>query len=553
MSEIDELFRGYCAHVPDPPPGQATRVAQRAVSAAAGRTRTWHRLRRVPRVVAATAAALGAAAILGVLVFLFVQAPDSGQGPSTAPDWGLEVGVRVVPEATDRSLGDLTAMAARVVEARAMSLGIAGVQATEVGPGGLTLTVPAAKADYQIADLLVQANPRVYDLSRDVLATADDPEGLLPALRDAGAKPGARPAYALAMIPRRPGDETNYPSTFGPAASTRQELLQRTQLPERAQIVDVPEGVAIVWVDDYLTSNAAASSGARYWLVRDTPVFTAGDLVTASAIGDRIVPELTGPARQRLADAITAAPGRGADGAVPNLILSLGRGYGTYGAIGLLQADASSPGTPGFRTYDAGSARYVAALLAGGGLEARLSFESTRRFGVEPPLRGDVPNALPRQVTASGIAGLARRDILRILEARHATGTWTLYAARTPQGSDQFWAVPPSTPGEEGFPNGLCDMAPGAPVISSCGVTGTQFEPVSTIGTFTGRVRDDVAQVEARYQSGAVETASVRNGWFLLILPKGPGPREVVALAADGRVLGRLGNPFEPRAYHPEG
>lgn len=550
MNEIDELFRSYCATVPEPPAGQAAIVARRAVSARPTRVRLLDRLPRTRRVVAVSTAALGAAAILGVLVVLFVQAPDRDRSAAAAPDWGLQVGVRVTPEATDRPIADLTARAARIVEARAAAFGIVGVQAAEGGSGRLTVTVPAAKFDLQVADLLAQANPRVYDLSRNVLATAGSPEGLLPALKEAGAQPGVKTAYVVALIPAFPGD--GYPATFGPAAATRQELLKkRDRLPRRMQIVDVPEGVAIVWVDNYLTSSVATSSGARYWLVRDTPLLTADDLVTATGVGDRIVPDLTGPGRQRLADAIAAAPARAADGTVPSLILTLGRAYGNYGAIGLLQVDASSPGTPGFRTYDAGSARFVGALLAGGGLEATLEMQSTNRFGVEPPLRGDVPNALPREVTRSGIAGLARRDILRVLEAPHATGTWTLYAARTPQGNDQFWVIPPSALHQEGFPNGLCEIAPGAPPLSGCGVSGTRFEPTSTLGTYLGRVRDDVARVEARYETGAVVPATVKNGWFLLILPKGTGPKEVVALTADGNVIGRYGSPFEPRAFHP--
>lgn len=153
----------------------------------------------------------------------------------------------------------------------------------------------------------------------------------------------------------------------------------------------------------------------------------------------------------------------------------------------------------------------------------------------------------------AGITGLARRDILRVLTARRASDTWTLYAARTPSGEDYFWLVPPRLPGSSGFPSGICDIAAGAPAISSCGVTGTAFEPVAQLATLVGRITEGVVRVEARYESGGVETATVENGWFVLFLPKGTGPKEVVALAADGTVLGRLGSPLEPRAFHPGG
>lgn len=542
MNQIDERLREFRAYVPDASPGQASDLGRQFVAGAA-----WSNDRRRPNRIGRLVGVVGVASLATMFGVLFVNSNKStpnkpATGEPTA-SWGIDAAITVTTasgEAPSTSDTDATVTA---LEARAEAFGIKGFSATIDGPGRVTARVPAgSQHSQQLTELLVTASPRIYDLSTDVLAASDDGRAILRAIVANTPKGAPTSAYTVLSTPALPEFEgqTLLPQLSG-GWHTREEA--KRFLPKGGSIVPIPEGLAILSIDNLLGPDGINRGITnRTLVVRDRPLARSADIKAAHADGDRVVLTLSEEARARVAAVL--------GGSNASLALTIGTGSSTGINALMTGSDTRIAGNEArFRTWDAKSATLTAALLARGGFDGSFTLDSTKGYGTEPPLLGARLSTPPEAVTEHPPAGLDPSQIYRVLRAPIASGGWTLYATRLADGSDLAWPVRTGTTNQAGG-GGLCEPAVGEPALSNCGTFTGPPDPIVVVG----RVGPTVDRVEAHFRSGSVIPVTSDNGWFLFVGERNVGnPDILVALDATGAEVGRIDQPLDQRVFSPGG
>jgi hypothetical protein len=505
MTEIDELFHEFRAGISDPPPDAARKVALRAVgqdpAQAPVGVRLRRGLRRSGRWALAGAGAMGAAALVAVIAFLIVAAPEKkNEGTAGVAGWGLEATVVVTPDATGPDLETATRRALEIFIARGKASGIRGLEASERGPGRVKLVVPVAQRDAQIEEILRPADMRVYDLERDLIAASGDIRGLLPYLQAGSSK------SSESLLINSEGRLMNW-------ARTRAELLAPHQgkLPRGARIVGIPSGQQFTYVDTrkWPARVAVEPGDLAYALLRDAPIINS--------------------------DAVKGAEKRGAD-----LVVRVAPGAaGNLQAGGRYVALSTSEGLPlnaGVIRPSEDDDRYTVALadrrpdlwsghLIAGGVAATFTVESRRTYGEAPGRTGDAVTSIPKIIRDTAGTALPGRptdqgprleDLLRVIQARSGAHTRTIYTAPTAEGGETMWVL---SEGEGASMNsGGCDLRPNLPQLTWCGWGG--HGPPGSPREYYGRVAAGVTAVEARTAKGPPVAGAVANGWFLILVPR---------------------------------
>ncbi|MFN8121520.1 MAG: hypothetical protein U0237_03730 [Thermoleophilia bacterium] len=455
------------------------------------------------RFAAGAVGVAGIAALMGGL-FLFRPGADPRVEPGgLAPgEWALEATVRVQPAPDGLGLQESTRRAGEIIRARAEALNRPGVTADPIAPGVLRVVIPwgTTAGDFNLYTQMPDIT--LVDLDDRLVAdTVRDPRGVVRWLEGAerAGSPGAEWVAVSAS-----GVVLGGPY---PARQPRYRGARWLRPPAGVHLVRIPREAA-----GYRDTGTAADFRPAYAVVVDPPIVEADDVIIARRQGQRLVLGLRDP---------IAVTGRHtyaiAYGAVIGRVLPAARGE----VVRVVRA--------GPNEIPPGSA---AVSLVGGGLRADLTVESTRLLGSAPRRTGTpsvvVPELRRRYARSEAFTSDGRpvprwSTALDVLTARTPQGTWRLTEVLTDQDDVPIGFLT----GPHGGQTWSCVLGPTASIVRACDRSGAHV---------IGRAAPGVTSVEVRYRSGAVRTAVVQNGWFLLLAGRGDGA-VIVALDEDGKVL----------------
>jgi hypothetical protein len=462
--------------------------------------------RRAARWARPALGAAGFAAAGGLVGVLLLAGPDGGDREAARAippgGWGLEATVAVRPDPGGLTPERATARAAEIVRARAAARGMEGVVAEPAGGGTLRVVVPWAIQAWEVEVLAAPADAAVYDLRRSRVADSRDPARALAALRaPAGGAGGAWYGFSAGRRPvpvtgpwTRPGGGDRSVNWVRARAGLRAVLVPRSVLglPTRANVAYPPS-----WV-----------------VLRDPPL-----------VGPDDVRDVRPTGRADLRLSVDGGPPAGAG---PLLMTASGGGL----PLGTPAVPAGATAVRA-RSSDLVNGRVAVRWLAGGGLAAALSVESTGVLGTPPPRRGDrvrPPAAVRRVLGGPGTSAFPRVGATRpatTLRVVH-DGGFAVWEALTVRGQTVVAAGPSATGGYGITTN--CTLGATARTLAVC---------MRGDGRVWGRVAPAVAAVRVRAGDGTASEATVRNGWFLARVAREDGAR-IVAVDTAGRRIATI-------------
>lgn len=455
------------------------------------------------RLTLGAAGVAGIAALMGGLFLLRPETEPRGTtGALARGEWALEAMVRVEPSPGGLGLEEATRRAAEIVRARAVALRRQGVAAEPTAPGLVRVRVPWGTVPADAERYTFSTDITLVDLRTQLVAdTLRSPASVVRWL-DGTARPGP-PGQDWVALTRR-GEVVSGPR---PA-------------PERffggVRWLRPPAGVHLVYVPRVALGLPPARPNERatsfYGVIVDPPLVTADDVLATGRDGSRLRLTLRDPVRVTGRDTYLRVHG-----------VLVGRVLPTPGpsreiVVARAGRDQIGPGAEAVST-------------AGGGLDAALTVESTRVLGTPPPRTGSPSAIVPelrRRFARSPIFVLPRvtprwSTALDVLSTRTGAGHWRITEVLTNDPSKPLGFLS----GPHGGQTWACVLGPIASIINPCERTAAHV---------IGRASPKVASIEVRYRSGAVRTAVVQNGWFLLLAGRGDGAI-IVALDEDGKVL----------------
>ncbi|MGD9694572.1 MAG: hypothetical protein AB7V42_02795 [Thermoleophilia bacterium] len=465
------------------------------------------------------------------MVLLVSSRGDDRPAAPAGRGYGVETILRATPNREGLTADQVGARLADALRGRARA-GQYAVTVEDLGAGRVRVFVPGIGDTAWLRKTMTAGlDVAVYDSGTSVAALGDDLAGLV----DDVEVPVRAPHAARGVFYRvAPGATATTSLIAGPFGSAREAVPSTSRT---GRVVRLPVGAALVLANDPIGAPAGHLSFA---VLRD-PIVSPGQIVAARADGSRLVLTVDRSARVTVAARIDAQPG-----AATSLLAMGGPGFLPQILDARFSSYDAATGEMTFGTRRAKAATEFAGSLAGGGVDAAISVEASRRVGTAPPPVGERPAEIPEEI--ADLAGgdftndqwRPRLDTVRkVIEGDLGGQRWRVWSYTSANGRQMVSVAGGS---------GAC--APAPRIIVECMASGGGSAP----SILLGRVSSDVTRLEARYADGVSLPAIVQNGFFLVVGAGAEhgGLRDLIARDGSGEVLAELPSTLASALTPPE-